>query len=820
MSDQGKAPRAAARFALALAIIFAVALTGCSGQAEQREVLPQAASAVPGCPDDAAAGGVLCPPARVAEPAARSALTVYTPTFTDLLQWAEATYPVLFPGHPSGVLTSGPYTYRFYAQTGNYIGYASGGIYILGPVSGNALRFMGQLTDFTCSISPDSCKSPPVCPDGVYSGYVGTYSDTGGAGGSDGGGDGAAGDGGYFVNTRVQVELADGTLLGEALTDSVKGMVTICGGRTGQPVKITFLGSSSAQYFDEARGKLVPFPAGEAMHVVVPQISQNIGATAFTEAAYQYLVAKYGVNGWRQAANVAEANSTVQAEINRSLRDSLSVADITRLTIAYRGPATSTIDTSANGVYAAVNSGLAFAAGEYNTTVADPATQVRNQLAADMTDGRIDGYSSSGARVTGAGGQTYDPTNLRERWLGGANRVTQAFGTAQARQAADQTVRVTQLMTRFDTQGVQQRCPVSASDMFPAQYYLSASGKVTAAFDPTCGRAAQPLVLPAPVSQMFQGGGGDNVFFLLNDGRLYVMGMNGNGNLGLNDRLPRFVPVPLTGISNIANLFAAEGDVVAVTTSGAVYAWGGYNDRHSGFGGATGYVPEKIAGLPLAVMAVTQRNVIAVLGVDGRVYTLGLFNNCGLYGDGTPSTAGVRLTPTAIPTLSDVVSLAAPQVGTLTFGENCNFLALRRDKTVWAWGDNGDDLLGTGLAQPQTSPERYLTRPAQVQGLAGTLPRQIGATVALGAYALMDDGSIWRWGANFTDLSTKTQRAGFMATLDGTAAIASYKSLLTGFTLALTNDGQLVDFIYNFYVTPTGCVYPGGSRLPAIYCAY
>jgi hypothetical protein len=59
-----------------------------------------------------------------------------------------------------------------------------------------------------------------------------------------------------------------------------------------------------------------------------------------------------------------------------------------------------------------------------------------------------------------------------------------------------------------------------------------------------------------------------------------------------------------------------------------------------------------------------------------------------------------------------------------------------------------------------------------------------------------------------------------MATLDGTAAIASYKSLLTGFTLALTNDGQLVDFIYNFYVTPTGCVYPGGSRLPAIYCAY
>jgi hypothetical protein len=784
-----------------IVIAAAVLLGGC-GNRQPSTPLPEALAA-----------------ARDAQPAAHSALDVSTPAFTDLLQWAEATYPQFFPGPQTGVLVSGPYAYRFYPQTGNYIGYAEGGIYILGPVSGNTLRFMGQIGDFACDISPASCNGAPACPDGVYSGYAGTYSDTGGDSDGASGGDGAAGDGGYFINTRVQVELADGTLLGEAFTDSTKGMVTICGGRTGQPVKITFFGSSSAQYFDEARGQLVPFAEGEAMHVVVPQIRQNIGATAFTEAAWQYLVARHGADGWRVAANVVEANSVVQDEINRSLRDSLSIADITRLTIAYRGPATSTIDTTANGIYSTVNSGFAFAAGEYNRAVANPASEAMKQLAADLTDGRIDGYTSAGSRVTGPGGQMYDPANVRDRWLQGANRVTQSLGSVQAQQAANQPVRATQLMSRFDSQGAQQNCPVQSTDVFPGQYYLDASGHVTVAFHPSCGRTAQPLSLPAPVSQVFQGGGSD-AFFLLTDGRLFVLGMNSNGNLGVNDRLPRFTPTLVSGISNISNLYAGEADVVAVTASGDVYAWGGYNTRNSSVAGAAGYVPTRIAGLPKAVMAVTSSSVSAVLGVDGRVYTLGRFNNCGLYGDGSPTSGSNRWTPAVVPGLTNVVSIAAPQIGTLTYGEECIFLAMRQDKTVWAWGDNSNDVLGTGLPQPQSFPARYLLQPAQVQGLAGLVPRQVGAIVGLGAYALMEDGSIWRWGANFTGRSTKTQSAGLVATLDGAKAITAYKSLVVGFALAFTNDGQLVDFTYGFYVTNSGCSNPGGSRLPADYCAY
>lgn len=804
-----------------LAIAAAAMLCGCSGR-ESSSPLPDPRTATSGCNASAPVKAVPCPTtARMRAAAAAGTATVPSPTFSDLLRWAETTFPQIFPGPPGAVQFLEPFAYRFYPRTGNYIGYADGGIYVLGPASGNALLFVGQLSDFACTISPDSCK-PAACPAGVYGGYAGTYSDNGGSPGGDGGdgasGDGAAGDGGYFVNTRVRVELADGTVLGEALTDPVKGMVTICGGRTGQPVKVTFLGSSEAQYFDEARARLVPFPEGQSMHVVVPEIRQNIGATAFTEAAYQYLLTQYGADGWRVAANVIAANTTVQNEINRSLRDSLSVADITRLTIVYRGPSTGPVDTSPNGVYATVNSGFAFAAGEYNTSVADPASQARTQLAADLTDGRIDGYSNAGTRVTGPGGQMYDPANLRERWLQGANRVTQTFGTSEAIKASTQVIRVTQLMTRFDAQGTSRPCPPSPTDMFPGQYYLEASGQVKAAFHPTCGRVAQALGLPAPVTQMFQGSF-DDAYFLLNDGRLFVMGMNSNGTLGVGDRLPRFTPVLVPGLANISNLYAGGTDVIAVTTSGDAYAWGGYSSRNSAGAASGGYVPERIPGLPKAVMGVTSSSVIAVLGVDGRVYTLGRFNNCGLFGDGSPTSAGNRWVPTAVPGLTNVVSLATPQIGTLTFGSDCSMLAMRQDKTVWAWGDNSTDLLGTGLPQPQTFPERYLARPAQVQGLNGQVPRQVGAIVGLGAYALMEDGSIWRWGSNFSGLSTRTQAVRFISTLDGSKSIASYKSLVVGFALAFTSDGQLVDFTYNFYVTKSGCLFPGGSPLPNTYCA-
>ena len=68
-----------------------------------------------------------------------------------LFDWAEKTYPQFFPGSAlPGTLD--PYQYRFYASVGNYLAVANGSVYILGPVSGDAIVKVGELADFTCTV--------------------------------------------------------------------------------------------------------------------------------------------------------------------------------------------------------------------------------------------------------------------------------------------------------------------------------------------------------------------------------------------------------------------------------------------------------------------------------------------------------------------------------------------------------------------------------------------------------------------------------------------------------------------------------------------
>jgi Electron transfer DM13 len=79
--------------------------------------------------------------------------------FNTLFDWAEATYPTLFPGAKPN-LKLPPYDYRHYPETGNYVGVAGEDVYILGPVSNNELRRVGSLEDFRCRVLPSSCLKP------------------------------------------------------------------------------------------------------------------------------------------------------------------------------------------------------------------------------------------------------------------------------------------------------------------------------------------------------------------------------------------------------------------------------------------------------------------------------------------------------------------------------------------------------------------------------------------------------------------------------------------------------------------------------------
>ncbi|MFT9850458.1 RCC1 domain-containing protein [Aneurinibacillus sp. REN35] len=72
-----------------------------------------------------------------------------------------------------------------------------------------------------------------------------------------------------------------------------------------------------------------------------------------------------------------------------------------------------------------------------------------------------------------------------------------------------------------------------------------------------------------------------------------------------------------------------------------------------------------------------------------------------------------------------------------------HFLALKKDGTVWAWGENKSGELGNGTTDPQNSP-------VQIKGIEN-IKTIIAANDADGkgySIALEENGTVWTWGSN------------------------------------------------------------------------
>jgi len=97
-----------------------------------------------------------------------------TPSATALMDWVQTAYPELFPGR-KGNTAQTPYLYRYYPETGNYLGVAGDTVYVMGPVSGGALRQVGTLASLACSVYPESCNpSAGDTRNGTYTAYATT----------------------------------------------------------------------------------------------------------------------------------------------------------------------------------------------------------------------------------------------------------------------------------------------------------------------------------------------------------------------------------------------------------------------------------------------------------------------------------------------------------------------------------------------------------------------------------------------------------------------------------------------------------------------
>ena len=156
---------------------------------------------------------------------------------------------------------------------------------------------------------------------------------------------------------------------------------------------------------------------------------------------------------------------------------------------------------------------------------------------------------------------------------------------------------------------------------------------------------------------------------------------------------------------------------------------------------------------------------------DGRVWGWG----DDLEGQiGTGGAWQLSATPVEIPGLREVVAIAG--------GQNTAY-ALRRDGTVWAWGDDVQDELGDDGSSPRQIPKRI------------RLPGEIVAIEAgaFSEYALRRDGTVWAWGSNsFLQLGTggAIVPSGIPRRVDRLAAIVAIAAG-SGDGYALDRDGRV-----------------------------
>lgn len=198
------------------------------------------------------------------------------------------------------------------------------------------------------------------------------------------------------------------------------------------------------------------------------------------------------------------------------------------------------------------------------------------------------------------------------------------------------------------------------------------------------------------------------------------------------------VPAAADSARREVQVATSSTHTLVLTPDGTVLAQGRNEYNQSG-GSAPGDVVgtlSPVQGVPRALAVATGDPWYSmVLGEDGRVYVWGR-HDFGILGGDRTGTENERERPTPVTNLGGVVGIAG-----------CYYAAaaLRRDGTVWMWGEDREGIMGTGkLPGPYTSGDMHYV-PARVQGLADVVQIACGYDHML---ALQRDGSVWAWGLN------------------------------------------------------------------------
>ncbi|KAJ0400988.1 hypothetical protein P43SY_003542 [Pythium insidiosum] len=217
-------------------------------------------------------------------------------------------------------------------------------------------------------------------------------------------------------------------------------------------------------------------------------------------------------------------------------------------------------------------------------------------------------------------------------------------------------------------------------------------------------------------------------------------GWGGNGQLGLGDRDSRIKPQVVRSLASVAvrgsvaQVVCGSRFTVALTTRGALFAWGKNDYGQLGTGDNRAQIEprliEALAGVSIVSVATKGSHVLARTS-DGQVYTWGR-------GDEGQLGHGDRLS-TAQPRL--VQALARQRVHLICAGRS-HSVAVTSEGAIYSWGSNEDGALGRNgsTADDFVSPE-----PQQIEALPKLHVLQIDCG-SRHTVVLMADHRVFVWG--------------------------------------------------------------------------
>lgn len=219
-------------------------------------------------------------------------------------------------------------------------------------------------------------------------------------------------------------------------------------------------------------------------------------------------------------------------------------------------------------------------------------------------------------------------------------------------------------------------------------------------------------------------------------GALYAWGYNANGQLGDGTVLARSSPVAVLGGLAFKQVACTSGAVVALTTAGALYAWGINTSGQLGVGDTN---PRSspvavVGGLTFASVQSGATNFFAALTTAGALYAWGVNTNGNL---GTNDVTN-RSSPAAVVGGLTFTQFTMYQATGAMFGIS--------NGVPYAWGVNSQGMLGTGVGTPASSPIAiaggHIPNQAQIQVLKKF------AVVPGTAYAVTPAANVSLFGTN------------------------------------------------------------------------